>query len=818
MLLQTKLEEVTWHISETTFEFCARAVEVGLITQKGGKKYNSNSRRRSSMTAASLFAPQCRPSLKRTFSRSEGRLFETARLLYVPGIVMAVSHSVFDAATAYSHHDVYLYPAGEGGGGLGRCVDDDKYAYLRSRKMSSKANFELRILDSSTEPLTVNARLDVLHGLLEAVNQAAQQKIDPEFDSPCVSRPGSPHYRPDFPTLTPLTPSKTPINPGPGPTPLTAPPSGLMSKVRRSGLHDYPALEVKEKCPLTIFSIMRQWDVQIALGRIVVCSWPSRNALSGVVLTLAGLDLQLRLLREVPLDYRSSAPFFIPMSPSSLSPPSELSLSPVSSAPFAYNLSSTSEEADRQHRPSLSPINEDVEFMGSPETVKAQKKDKLNFVTFSENTRGGLELRGDSDEELKYPTASRKNGRKPLVLSPSKQQQREKDKDAVKVKPIRTSSLSNESEASSCKDSTEDTTRSTTEDEDFPMQVEHLFTEIHFADIYARDWSVTSRTQSGMKTQSERRDSINSTERSSFCTTNLPDSMPGSGKGGERDGRGSEPANVTDLQRLFRPLCRLAHASRVVVSLTEDGEVAGKLDTFETVGLLPVSQQRSQQQTQGAQMSQEMRVAGANAHKEIGLSPRLHLYIGKERRKSSLDNTDATRIKYLQSRFSASPVQRRVCSRPSIDAERDLAKGGEREDGVKKCPLSLVDPASMPPTLSLSPSIGTRNQNEAGSSVPSSSYSPLGGRGGCAILLNKLHRESSTGSNNSTTPKSKSSKAHASASGSRVPEGVSSFGNKIWGLRMVDMRLLMTIAIRDSIFGYVGRCFEYFEYDVLVRI
>ena len=98
-------------------------------------------------------------------------------------------------------------------GGLGRCVNDDKYAYLRSRKMSSKANFELRILDSSTEPLTVNARLDVVHGLLDAVNQAAQQKIDPECDSPCASRPGSPQYMPDYPTLTPLRPAKTPSHP-----------------------------------------------------------------------------------------------------------------------------------------------------------------------------------------------------------------------------------------------------------------------------------------------------------------------------------------------------------------------------------------------------------------------------------------------------------------------------------------------------------------------------------------------------------------------------------------------------------------------------
>lgn len=804
MLLQTKLEEVTWHISETTFEFCARAVEVGLITQKGGKKYNSSSRRRSSTTAASLFTPQSRPGLKRSFSRSEGRLFETARLLYVPGIVMAVSHSVFDAATAYSHHDVYLYPAREGGGGLGRCVNDDKYAYLRSRKMSSKANFELRILDSSTEPLTVNARLDVVHGLLDAVNQAAQQKIDPECDSPCASRPGSPQYMPDYPTLTPLRPAKTPSHPGP--TPLTAPPSGLMSKVRRSGLHDYPPLEEKEKCPLTIFAIMRQWDVQIALGRIVVCSWPSRNALSGVVLTLAGLDLQLRLLREVPLDYRSSAPFFTPLSPNSLSPPSELSLSPASSTAFAYNLSSTSEEADRQHRPSLSPINEDIEFMGSPETVKAQKKDRLNFVTFSENTRGGLELKGDSDEELKYPTASRRNGRKPPVQSPAKQQ---REKDTVKVKPSRVStSLSNESDASTGRDATEDSGRPMLEDEDFPMQVEHLFTEIHFADIYARDWSLAGRAHTGLKGQSERRDSMKSSERSSFCTTNLPDGTVGSGKGGERDGKSNEPSNVADLQRMFRPLCRLAHASRVVVSLTEDGEVAGKLDTFETVGLLPASQQRSQQQTQGAQMSQEMRVAGANAHKDIGLSPRLHLYIGKERRKSSLDNTDATRIKYLQSRFSASPVQRRVCNRSTTD--------GIVGDGLKSsASLSLLNPSSIPLSLSLSPSAGVRNRNGTGSSVPSSGYSPLGGRGGCAILLNKLHRESSSGSNCSTASKSRSLGGTSSAS--RVPEGVSSFGNKIWGLRMVDMRLLMTIAIRDSVFGYVGRCFEYFEYDVLVR-
>ena len=44
VLLQTKLEEVTWHISETTFEFCACHVEVDMMKQKGGRIYPSSRR------------------------------------------------------------------------------------------------------------------------------------------------------------------------------------------------------------------------------------------------------------------------------------------------------------------------------------------------------------------------------------------------------------------------------------------------------------------------------------------------------------------------------------------------------------------------------------------------------------------------------------------------------------------------------------------------------------------------------------------------------------------------------------------------------
>jgi hypothetical protein len=38
---------------------------------------------------------------------------------------------------------------------------------------------------------------------------------------------------------------------------------------------------------------------------------------------------------------------------------------------------------------------------------------------------------------------------------------------------------------------------------------------------------------------------------------------------------------------------KLAYASQVIISLTEDGEVAGKLSTFASVGLLPSTEKLS---------------------------------------------------------------------------------------------------------------------------------------------------------------------------------------------------------------------------------
>ena len=697
---------------------------------------------------------------------------------------MAVSHSVFDVNTAYSHHDVYLYPAKGGGGGLGRCVDDDKYAYLRSRKMSSKCNFELRILDSLTEPLTINARLDVLHGLFAAVHQADLQKKNPGCLSPggdsMPSTPESPCVPPRH-VHTPLRAPQTPSHLGP--TPLTLPPSGLRTQVKRTPLFMYPPLEPKEKSPLTVFSIMRHWDVQVSLGRIILCSWPSKNTLSGVVLTLAGLDMQLRLLREVPLDYRSKGPFFANRSPPSTSPPSELALSPASMTPFSLLFPTQTDEPDRTHRPSLSPINETSESVDSPKVKKSTKrKDRSVSVTFAKNTRGGLPMEDSEDDPESVGTRKHPHTRK-KSMSSLHGKQSEKDKDRKEKGTGRNVSKGGDDEDDEEGEEIED-------DEDFPLQVEHLFTEIHFAEIYARDWTVSQS-----KIQGEPEGSGKDSSKSGRFSSSSPMAGGSFKDGFERsrpEARLTEPCTVSDLQQLFTPLCKLAHASRVVVSLTDDGEVAGKLDTFETVGLLPVSHMQRAQQSE-MQMSQEMIAAAVAAEGDFGASPRLHLFIGKERRKSSLDTTDATRIKYLQSRFSASPLQRTASSRHFVEGEDEMTR--------KFSSLSLLNPSSLFGSIDL-PSCTT----------PLGPQSPRR-EGASRTPKEGIQRENSNCSSNSASSRHQK---HNVGGSTGVHDASSSFGNKIWGLRVVDMRLLMTIAIRDSVFGYVARCFEFFKYDVVV--
>ena len=1036
-----------------------------------------------------------------------------SKVLHLPGIVMAVSHSVFNHATAYNHHDVYLHPSREGGGGLGDCVFDDKYAYLRSRKMSSKCNLELRILDSLTDPFTISARLDVIHCICEAVYQAAEEKKERPMMSPIMSPTRYSYSSNTNSTDSLCTPQPSPYKKQN--TPQTIPvliptrsascrfdnfspkgmPSGLKginpmkTKKSRFPTSSYPPLEIKEKSLLTVTTIMRQWDIQVSLGRIVASSWPTGSSLSGVVLTLAGCDLQLRLVREVPVDYMPRTPFFSAIPSQEHSPPSQehsppsngqTAASPLTPCTFQTATStptSTSTTVNGTYVPPLSfpfsasscpssssiPLEENKSSFTLIESIEqvrdagdgegrdrssdkysdrnsdrregreegaqkgrrilsARRRERGASVTFAKNTRGGEidietesgtgtgtgnavvtvvrssldndndinriasriskrisrelcdndnENENDNDNQIVQESSATSASSAPSTFSsstlPTAIRLSGKDKNRLKgrkdvgksgydsdddndVKKRRKNYDENtdveeeEEENHVADDDQSEEEKEEEEEEDFPMQVVHLFTEIYYSEIYARDWSLIENSKfsdsdndskfdekfhnfqnmkdhrhknnkhnrSGQSLNLNNYSNLNgnsigngnddnygtyygSSSSGSDRSSSAPSSPMSGGprsidqhsilgrsvrhrdeergvrgsdrkkqnervKNGELRERRTEPLSVYDLQKLFTPLYKLAHASKVVVSLTDDGKVAGKLNTFTTVGLLPKNY-NSNNDGEGVHMSIEMRVSSCNNDNNDDnnnsndnnyniYGQRLHTLIGHERRKKSFDTTEGTKIKSQQTRFSSSPKHRAYFpSNNNTTNPEDPFRGtgmGTDLNRFSNSPLSLLNPSLLqhkshtknpmnnPGPHGTKDGIdGTRSpasMNRMKSGVPQTSL-PDNTR-----TRTLVHRDSSSSVGSIMSPyptqsphththsihRDRDSTASVTSVRSRTsnsnstPE-VNPYGDKIWGLRVVDMRLLMTIGIRDSVFGYVGRCFEFFQYDVVVR-
>ena len=226
----------------------------------------------------------------------------------------------------------------------------------------------------------------------------------------------------------------------------------------------------------------------------------------------------------------------------------------------------------------------------------------------------------------------------------------------------------------------------------------------------------------------------------------------------------------------------------------------------------------------------------------------MHYLIGKERRKNSKDTTEGSRIKSKQTRFSSSPLHRASSSTYSLNTNESLKGVGagseEGKNSFSNSPLSLqnpslishrVHPKSTPNIFGVSGTKDGRDADRSPSTSPKTKMRNSLPQTGLPYNQDRTrtktlsHRDStlSTGSTMSThnTHRDRESLGSISSVRSRTsnsntphtaPE-VNSFGNKIWSLRVVDMRLLMSISIRDSVFGYVGRCFEFFQYDVVVR-
>lgn len=98
----------------------------------------------------------------------------------------------------------------------------------------------------------------------------------------------------------------------------------------------------------------------------------------------------------------------------------------------------------------------------------------------------------------------------------------------------------------------------------YPLQVDNLVVEIYFAEIYARDMNMPNN-EAEMMSKSFKRSSMRIEEDDKVELI--------------------EPSSLEHLNALMQPIHKVAYASKVVVSLTESGEVASKLN-FQSTGIL----------------------------------------------------------------------------------------------------------------------------------------------------------------------------------------------------------------------------------------
>ena len=226
-----------------------------------------------------------------------------------------------------------------------------------------------------------------------------------------------------------------------------------------------------------------------------------------------------------------------------------------------------------------------------------------------------------------------------------------------------------------------------------PLKIDHFYVETYLVELYVRDWSCFPLTGGPSMGRRAGRGRISSSRKTA-------DTSP--------------PSNsYADIARLFEPIHKLGHCSKMLISLTESGEVCRTDGAFVKTGVL------------------EWVVVADAGDSRQGPS----FVIGKDRaalmQQSRPTATSALHRLVLHPRKSAHYFRRRtLSSNPSSSSVCSAASGGGK---------------------------------------------------------NHRHRRTNTRA---------------------AVDETSSFGNKIWGLRVTDLRLLFTIGIRDILFGYVARTMD----------
>lgn len=701
--IKTSMVNPEWHLDHKSFEFTFVTLEV--VAEMTTKVLPTRGRSTRKPKISHVLTKVCE----------------------IPSFVVALSHSrrltLKDGRRSrlYGHHDVYLHPALQlGGYELSAAADpsqpedltkflvngefldeirylnNDRFHYFRSDKLSEIFDIEMRIADRRNEPITINLRLDNLVRIFDALGNQSTVHQRSNSQSPV------------------LTPDQLKL--------LTLRPYGVQ----------------RPPSSLTLSAMLFEVKLQLIMNRVIFCSWPSAKNFFGVASLQEYTDFQVRLIRR---------------------------------------------------------------------NVEKVLPTSLINNTLAASVGAAEESRRFWDY---YPTNRR------LVVLRSNAE---------------------------------------VDDKSFPLQVDHLFMEIYFGEIYVREWT----------TQHLGFQQILSSTRRTLNGRSLHGSLAQQGEA--EDGAASpaaemetsyEPKTVDDILDLFRPIHRLAHASKVIISLTENGEVSSRSSLFSFSGIL----QKRDEAASPCKPSKScdprnLRKTGSRAGGRANLGS--DFLIGKEWRRKSLEQKLGGACGQTgPDRRSLSLLRRRTLERASnggggggqlTETEGDAGRPRSTPRGprdrksllfpqknrsesaetvkevlVKKRRESIIkaDGAMLRGALSSKGRAAAGNKRLKWGAVTlgykatlrnfvenHSAFTPPS----CALPEGYRGHQIRPSNNNRLFQKGAYTDKFGYLNGLQPAADQSSFGNKIWGLKVIDCRILFTINIRDVLFSYVARCLDLFSAD-----
>ncbi|KAJ1439175.1 hypothetical protein B484DRAFT_444142 [Ochromonadaceae sp. CCMP2298] len=359
----------------------------------------------------------------------------------------------------------------------------------------------------------------------------------------------------------------------------------------------------------------------------------------------------------------------------------------------------------------------------------------------------------------------------------------------------------------------DDRTPSDTDQSLAPMKIDHFLMETTFVDIYVRHWQMpdpeAGTDDAGAEWTGDRRGSDVS-----------PETIPG------KRTRDEEPRSVLDVYSLFMPIYKTVHSSNIVISLTESGAVSIRDHLFAQTGILHKCDERSAEGHRGKgkpslpSLFDSVFVVGKEWLELQEAEHRHHPQHTQEPRAARCFSLHARRASAVRLRFDepqpdgrreSMSVRRRKSMSASVLAVAENNPSPSQRHTQRDGPPSVRRPRRRT-------SVRGRLLERAQRALLSTrAWDPLVDGYRASLLYFAANHSAFT------PPPSALPLAHAAGGGflqgrdraqtffADQDQTSSSWGKKIWGLRVTDMRLLFTIEIRDVLFGYFARATELFE-------